>query len=96
MAMEHHNSIRKNITQIWNTNQINVVNRIRGSWGLTEYSENEIHTVCGVLEVNSFEIGRRDKARGLYPTAFLISHDCVPNTNHVDDENFKLTVRAVR
>nr|CAI5824241.1 unnamed protein product [Callosobruchus analis] len=94
MKMEHHNDIRKNITQIWNANQINVVDRIRSSWGLTEYSEIEIHTVCGVLEVNSFEIGRRNKVRGLYPTAFLISHDCVPNTNHVDDENYKLTIRA--
>ncbi|CAH1996043.1 unnamed protein product [Acanthoscelides obtectus] len=94
MRMEHHNDARKNITQVWNTNQVNVVDRIRNDWCLTEFSEDEIHTVCGVLEVNSFEIGRKNKARGLYPTAFLMSHDCVPNTNHVDDENYKLTITA--
>lgn len=46
--------------------------------------------------MNAFEIGHQGvNVRGIYPTAFLMSHDCVPNTNHSDDGiNFTLTVRA--
>ncbi|XP_018564705.1 protein msta isoform X2 [Anoplophora glabripennis] len=93
--MESHNDIRRNIPEVWNSNQVNVVNRITKDWGLVEFSEHEVHTVCGILEVNCFEIGQGINIRGLYPTAFLMSHDCVPNTNHTDEEtNYKLTVRA--
>lgn len=49
--MEHHNGIRRNIPEVWNGNQINVVDRIIKDWRLTEYNEDEIHTICGVLEV---------------------------------------------
>lgn len=52
--MEHHNAIRKKIPDVWNGNQINVVNRIIKDWGLTEYNEEEIHTICGILEVDFF------------------------------------------
>lgn len=51
MDMEHHNAIRRKIPEVWSGNQINVVNRIVNDWGLTEYNEDEIHTICGVLEV---------------------------------------------
>ncbi|XP_068913242.1 SET domain-containing protein SmydA-8-like isoform X2 [Tenebrio molitor] len=96
MKMETHNEIRRNIPDLWRTNQITVVNRIVEDWGLKEYTEEEVHSICGILEVNSFEIGQQGvNIRGLYPTAFLMSHDCVPNTNHIDEENtFRLTVRA--
>ncbi|CAG9864919.1 unnamed protein product [Phyllotreta striolata] len=94
LNMEHHNPLRQNIPEVWNTNQINVVDRIIKDWGLKEYSEEEIHTVCGILEVNCFEIGHDVNVRGLYPKAFLMAHDCVPNTNHNDEENYELTVRA--
>lgn len=94
--MESHDEIRKNIPEVWNLNQKTVVDRIRNDWGLEEFSEEEIHKVCGVLEVNCFEIGQQGvNIRGLYPTAFLMSHDCVPNTNHTDEaKNYTLTVRA--
>lgn len=93
--MENHNEIRRNIPELWNLNQTTVVDKIRKDWGLVEFSEDEIHSVCGILEVNCFEVGHNISIRGLYPSAFLMSHDCVPNTNHSDEENnFKLTVRA--
>lgn len=48
------------------------------------------------FQVNAFEIGQQGiNIRGLYPTAFLMSHDCVPNTSHCDEEKqYALTVRA--
>ncbi|XP_044760063.1 SET domain-containing protein SmydA-8-like isoform X2 [Coccinella septempunctata] len=96
MDMESHNEIRKNIPAVWLSNQNTVVDTILGKWKLTEYTAEEIHTICGILEVNAFEIGHQGvNIRGIYPTAFLMSHDCVPNTNHSDDGiNFTLTVRA--
>ncbi|KAF7285495.1 hypothetical protein GWI33_010593 [Rhynchophorus ferrugineus] len=95
MDMESHNDIRRNIPELWNLNQTRVVDRIIKDWGLTEFTEDEIHTICGILEVNAFEIGQDINIRGLYPTSFLLSHDCVPNTNHTDQEGtYQLTIRA--
>ncbi|KAJ8981911.1 hypothetical protein NQ317_007303 [Molorchus minor] len=96
MDMESHDEIRKHIPEVWNGDQTNVVDRIIKDWGLTEFTEEEVHTICGILEVNCFEIGQQGvNIRGLYPTAFLLAHDCVPNTNHNDEEtNYKLTIRA--
>ncbi|CAH0563607.1 unnamed protein product [Brassicogethes aeneus] len=95
MDMESHTEIRKSIPEIWNNNQINVVDRITKQWGLTEFTPEEIHVICGILEVNCFEIGQQDvNIRGLYPKAFLMSHDCIPNTNHCDSDDYRLTVRA--
>lgn len=51
-SMESHNKIRKEIPIIWNTNQVTVVDRIIKDWELTQYSEEEIHTICGIMEVN--------------------------------------------
>ncbi|XP_017777901.1 PREDICTED: protein msta-like [Nicrophorus vespilloides] len=96
MKMEHHNEIRKQLTDVWTTNQTMIVNRIISDWQMKEFSEDDVHRICGILEVNAFEIGHLGvNIRGLYPTAFLMSHNCIPNTNHNDDEDdFKLTVRA--
>ncbi|XP_060522073.1 SET domain-containing protein SmydA-8-like isoform X2 [Cylas formicarius] len=96
MDMESHNEIRRGIPDLWALNQTRVVDKIIRTWKLTEFTEDEIHTICGILEVNAFEIGHQDvQLRGLYPTAFLLSHDCVPNTNHTDQEGtFNLTIRA--
>ncbi|KAK4874047.1 hypothetical protein RN001_013407 [Aquatica leii] len=95
-TMEPHNDIRQTIPEVWDSNQTTVVNRIIKQWGLNVYSEEEIHTMCGILEVNAFEIGQNGiNLRGLYPTAFLMSHNCVPNTNHVDEDcDYRLIVRA--
>ncbi|XP_066249771.1 SET domain-containing protein SmydA-8-like isoform X1 [Euwallacea similis] len=96
MDMESHNDIRRSIPDLWSLNQSRVVDRIIKDWKLTEFSEDEIHTICGILEVNAFEIGQQGvNIRGIYPTSFLLSHDCVPNTNHTDEEGtYRLTVRA--
>lgn len=94
--MESHNTIRKNIPTLWSRNQELIVNRVRNQWGYTEFTEDEIHTICGILEVNSFEVGSNGcRARALFPEAFLICHDCQPNTTHTDDPlTHKLTLRT--
>lgn len=50
-SMESHDSIRRKIPIIWNTNQVTVVDQLRKHWELTQYPEEEIHTICGIMEV---------------------------------------------
>lgn len=90
--MQSHDEVRRRITQVWQTNQLGVVDRIRTEFGLQQFTEAEIHSVCGILEINAFEVG--DGLRALYDTAFLLSHDCTSNTSHSDDEQCGLSVRA--
>lgn len=53
-CMTHHNDIRKE-KPIWEFNQVNVVNYLRGPCKLDRFPEELIHTVCGIIEVNAFE-----------------------------------------
>lgn len=94
--MESHNKIRRNIPSLWDRNQQLVVDRIRHQWGYAEFTEEEVHTICGILEVNSFEVGTNGcRARALFPEAYLICHDCQPNTTHTDDPvTHKLQLRS--
>lgn len=86
LEMESLNELRQKISSLWKRNQEMIVGRIRDEWRFDEFSEGEIHTVCGIIEVNSFQIGQDDVyARALYPEAFYIMHDCTPNTTHTDD-----------
>lgn len=79
-----------------------IVNRIRNQWLLSdEFSDEEIHDICGILEVNCFEVGGSKNgfspARALYDVAYLLCHDCVPCTNHTDDPvSHTLTIRSTR
>ncbi|XP_039756597.1 SET domain-containing protein SmydA-8-like isoform X1 [Pararge aegeria] len=95
-AMEAHNSVRRARGDIFPVNDRNVVQRLK-KWGL-DYDDEEIHTVCGILEVNAFEVGGTGaNARALYDAAFLLAHDCTPSTTHTDAERAPartLTVRA--
>ncbi|CAH0588795.1 unnamed protein product [Chrysodeixis includens] len=95
-AMESHNEMRRARGDIWPTNDKNVVQRIK-KWGL-QFDDEEIHTVCGILEVNAFEVGGSGaSARALYGGAYLLAHDCTPSTTHTDAERAParpLTVRA--
>ncbi|ODM90870.1 Protein msta, isoform A [Orchesella cincta] len=82
LHLEAHNDIRRNLP-LWRENMINVVVVILHQWKLFEYfTEEEVHTVCGVLEVNSFELGEKYSFRGIFPMAAMMAHDCVPNTTH--------------
>ena len=94
--MECHNKIRIHIPTLWNRNQELVVNRIRNQWNYKEFTELEIHTICGILETNSFEVGQNGcRARALFPEAYLICHDCQPNTTHTDDPiTHAISIRA--
>lgn len=91
----------KSIPALWDRNQKTIVNRVRNQWNLLQFSEEEIHRICGILEVNCFEVGGGQNgvspARALFPEAYLMCHDCVPNTNHTDDPaTHELVVRSTK
>ncbi|XP_035788785.1 SET domain-containing protein SmydA-8-like [Anopheles albimanus] len=96
--MDPLNAIRQNIPKLWKRNQKEIVSRLRDDWGFSEFSEQELHTICGVIEVNAFEVGQEPvKARALFPEAYLLMHDCTPNTGHTDAvRTHQLTVRTLR
>ncbi|XP_053669848.1 SET domain-containing protein SmydA-8 [Anopheles nili] len=98
LDMDPLNAVRQQIPKLWNRNQNEIVRRIRDEWGFQEYSEQELHTICGIIEVNAFEVGQEPvKARALFPEAYLLMHDCTPNTGHTDDlRTHRLTVRALQ
>uniref|UniRef100_A0A182MY56 SET domain-containing protein n=1 Tax=Anopheles dirus TaxID=7168 RepID=A0A182MY56_9DIPT len=98
LDMDPLNSVRQAIPKLWNRNHREIVRRIRSEWGFEEFSEEELHTICGVLEVNAFEVGQEPvKARALFPEACLLMHDCTPNTGHTDaPRTHQLTVRVLR
>lgn len=92
--MEHHNDLRRH-TKMWDVYQMNVVEFLRKTCELShQFSEEEIHSTCGILDVNSYEIRLFDNdngALGVFPLASMLSHHCVSNTHHViDAKSFQL------
>ncbi|KAL1115745.1 hypothetical protein AAG570_006035, partial [Ranatra chinensis] len=62
------------------------------------FDEALIHRICGLLEVNSFEVPTACGwgARAVYPFAAVLSHNCVANTAHTvhPHDNFRLKLRT--
>ncbi|XP_057374746.1 SET domain-containing protein SmydA-8-like isoform X1 [Daphnia carinata] len=86
-------------TDIYRLVEQNISSFLRQRLKLTQYDSEHIQRVCGILETNCFEIRIQDRVsfRGLYPTASLMNHECVPNTRHVFDPfDFKIRVLATR
>lgn len=50
---------------------------------LPHCSRELIHRICGVVDVNALEINLDGELSAIYPTAYLLEHDCVPNTVYV-------------
>lgn len=52
---------------------------------LEDISKETIHKICGIIDVNALEINQDAEVSALYPTAYLMEHDCVCNTVHSFD-----------
>ncbi|XP_065173642.1 SET domain-containing protein SmydA-8-like [Atheta coriaria] len=95
-CMQSHCEIRKS-KPIWAFNQNNVVEYLRGPCKLTRFSEELIHRVCGILDVNSFEAHPSTggySIRCLYPNLAILSHNCVANTTHTIFQDLKVQCRT--
>ena len=76
------------VFRVFNFNQTYVVDTLE-HFGVTQFSELEIQTICGIFDSNAFEStsSRRVACRGLYLMSSLINSSCLPNTRHF----FKVT-----
>lgn len=64
---------------------------------LPDATKETIHKICGIIDVNALEINQDAEISALYPTAYLMEHNCVPNTCHSFEnvsEGYKITIRA--
>ena len=68
-----------------------------------EIDTNLVQKLCGILDVNSFELRVPSKfstnslsksIRGLYLKPSLISHECIGNVMISTDDDYTMTIRA--
>lgn len=94
--MEAHNKIRSK-REHWKSDHVNVVEYLRKQLKLDRFSEELIQTVCGILEINTFEIRTLNgySARALYPVVALMNHSCVSNTCHsISPTDYRIRLRS--
>lgn len=63
--------------------------------GLQQFDATIILRTASILDTNTFEIrpfNKGSKVRAIFPEAAMLSHDCVPNTRHVFDENMQIQI----
>ena len=94
-SLESHLESRKG-SQMYLVAERNVVAFIRSGLKLPNFEAEIIQRVSGILDVNCFDIRIPGKVavRGLYPTASLLNHDCVPNSRHFFDSGMRITLVA--
>lgn len=65
-----------------------------GKQVLPDISKETIHKLCGIIDVNALEINQDAEVTALYPTAYLMEHNCICNTMHSfenSDKGYKIT-----
>lgn len=74
-----------------------------GETVLQDCSENTLHRICGILDVNGLDIrlALGSEVVALYPTVYLMEHNCLANTRHSfeicpGDRQYRVSVKATR
>lgn len=97
MSLESHLEERID-SPLYRILKANIVTFLHQVLGLTQFNEDTILKVAGILDTNAYEIKNKEKntrLRALFLSASMRSHDCNPNTKHVfSDEDFTMTVIA--
>ena len=94
MKMESHLEDRKK-TSIFSITQTNIVEFSKVYLKAEEFSNEEFHTVCGIIDVNGFEIPGPELI-GLYGKGCLLENSCVPNTSRTFDAQLNIVIRATK
>lgn len=106
IQLEPHLDKRRN-TWIWNMHKVGVqkVLETAGYLNQLDIDEEIVQKICGILDVNSFEVrpvesqnglNASECLRGVYLQAALMAHDCIGNTHLAVDDNFTLVIHASR
>lgn len=94
MNLESNSDMREG-TEVAAITQQTVVDIIHDRLQLEQYETETIEKVLGVIDTNAFEIRLPDSSiLGVYGTAALLEHDCIPNTHRTFDADLNLVVRA--
>ncbi|XP_074040747.1 SET domain-containing protein SmydA-8 [Leptinotarsa decemlineata] len=108
MNMESHSNKRGEDTLIYKDIEHRVVDYLHnnffdpmrilegksGRQVLKDVSKSTIHQICGIIDVNALEINQEAEVTALYPTAYLMEHNCLPNTTYNFDNSYKITIKA--
>ncbi|KAM7342415.1 SET and MYND domain containing, arthropod-specific, member 6 [Cochliomyia hominivorax] len=103
LELESHLEKRRK-TDVWQERNKKIIQPILKS-NLKNYlqladklDEEYLQHLCGVLDVNTYEIRAPDEASmsALYINASLLSHDCCPNANVAIDEMYRIKIYANR
>lgn len=96
MELESHLEQRVG-TGLYKALKVNLVPFISDFLQFSEYSENDILNIAGILDTNCFDIvlpSRQIRARGIYPLTAMMASECIPNTKHFVDNDFQMKVIA--
>ncbi|XP_056638208.1 SET domain-containing protein SmydA-8-like [Diorhabda sublineata] len=109
MNMEGHMEKRGSNTEIYSAIEERIVNYLHenffhpmtilegrsGKKVLNDISKETIHKICGIIDINALEINQNAEITAIYPTVYLLEHNCLPNTTHVfDNDGYKITLKA--
>lgn len=96
MQLENHLSERIN-TPLYNVLKSNLLTFFHTALSLDEFDAPTIMKIASILDINSFEIrlnDQRSKVRAIFLEAAMLSHDCVPNSYHVFNDNMEVNIIA--
>ncbi|KAL1497645.1 hypothetical protein ABEB36_008568 [Hypothenemus hampei] len=111
LEMESHQDKRGEDTEVYKDIQTRIVDYLHdnfldalrilegksGQQVLNDVSKETMHKICGIIDVNALEINQDAEVTALYPTAYLMEHDCLCNTTHIFENSAKgyaITIRA--
>ena len=94
IEMESHLNDRKT-TEVYSVVQTNVADFSKIYLKVDEFSDEEFHTICGIIDVNGFEIPGPNII-GLFGKACLLENSCVPNTTRTFDAGMNIVIRATK
>uniref|UniRef100_A0A1B6C1U0 SET domain-containing protein n=1 Tax=Clastoptera arizonana TaxID=38151 RepID=A0A1B6C1U0_9HEMI len=102
LSLESHVDERRG-TFVWESHHENVVKKLHifGITTMTEKDVEYVQKICGIVDVNCFEVrgpmgvrGSGQPIRGLYVEAAMMAHNCVPNIHLSIDDKYEMVVRA--
>lgn len=87
-------------TDVYKAFKQNIVPFIRVFLGLTEFSEHDVMSICGILDTNTFTVKvpsiQISGIRGIYFNSAMLAHECIPNTKHFINSDLEMIIHATQ
>lgn len=82
---------------MYNVLKSNLITFFKTILSLEDFDELTILKTAAILDTNAFEVRLNNsytKVRAIYLETAMLSHDCVPNSYHIFDDDLQIYVRA--